>query len=241
MKSQTTSPEISGQERRIHDKYGFFLLICTFILLVGCDQTFEPLQENDKYYFSIYGTLDAAVDTQWVRIGPARQDINELPGPGRIQVTLKDLQTEKTVVLNDSLFASGDLLNYWTTMPLENEHTYQIQAERDDGKMSVVTVTMPRELPTPFVTQNTFPPLGYNIYIDGSVEYVTDLQSKWYVLLYPQTERIKKFIRLPTGIKLFTFQHMAAPGSHSHQLLKNSGLSKTIQNAEFAVYTDNFL
>lgn len=178
-----------------HKNFGLLsglLLISAILILTSCDQTFEPLQQNDQYYFSIYGTLDAAKDTQWVRVGPARQDINEPPDPTGINVTLKDLQSGNTVVMKDSLFAAGDLLNYWTTMPLENEQTYLIQVERNDGKSSTVTVTIPKELPTPLVTENTFSPRGFNIYIDHSVEHVADLQSKWYVLLYPQTQRIKK-------------------------------------------------
>lgn len=170
----------------------FYLLLISFLLVVGCDQTFEPLQENDKYHFSIYGTLDAAKDTQWVRVGPARQDINEPPDPSGIKVTMTELQNGQTVVMNDSLFASGDVLNYWTMMPLQNEQTYRIQVESEAGKSSQVTVTIPKEIPTPLVTENTFTPFGYNIYIDPSVEHIADLQSKWYVLLYPQTERIKK-------------------------------------------------
>lgn len=68
------------------------LFIVGIILLAGCDQTFEPIQENNQYYFSLYGYLDAAADTQWVRVGPARQDINETPDPAGIEVTLEDLQ-----------------------------------------------------------------------------------------------------------------------------------------------------
>ncbi len=55
--------------------------------------------------------------------------------------------------------------------------------------------------------KNGPPNPGYSIIIDGSVEHVADLQTEWYVLLYPQTQRIKKvftftyrntIIRIPT-------------------------------------------
>jgi hypothetical protein len=131
---QTTDSRKNIQERKIHYKYGRFFLLCAFILAAGCDQTFEPLQENDKYHFSIYGTLDAAADTQWIRIGVPRENINETPDPAGITVILEDVETGQSVVMQDSLFASRDLLNYWTTMPLKNEYTYQIYAERDGGK-----------------------------------------------------------------------------------------------------------
>lgn len=170
----------------------FCLALFIVILLAGCDQTFKPLQENDKYHFSIYGTLDAAVDTQWIRIGVPRGNINETPDPAGITVILEHVETGQSAVMQDSLFASGDVLNYWTTMPLENEQTYRITAERDDGESSMVTVTTPKELPTPIVINNNVRPFGYNIYIYDSVEHIADLQSKWYVLLSPQTHRIKK-------------------------------------------------
>lgn len=82
------------------------------MLFVGCNQTFEPLQENDKYYFSIYGYLDAATDTQWVRVGPAREGINQQPDPTGIKVTLEHIQSGETVIMKDSLFASQGFLNY---------------------------------------------------------------------------------------------------------------------------------
>jgi hypothetical protein len=185
-----TSFQAAGMKAEIPFTIICFTL-CSLVLFTGCDQTFEPLQENDKYHFSIYGTLDAAADTQWIRIGVPRGNINETPDPSGITVILEHVETGQSVVMQDSLFASRDLLNYWTTMPLENEHTYQIHAERGDRKSSKVTVTIPEELPTPLVTNNNFTPFGYNIYIDDSVE-LADLRSKWYVLLSPQTERIKK-------------------------------------------------
>jgi len=191
MRERTASPHTTDQEGRIHYKSGIFLLLCVVILAAGCDQTFEPLQENEEFHFSIFGFLDAAADTQWIRIGVPRGNINERPEPAGITVILEHVETGQSTVMQASLFASGDLLNYWTTMPLEHEHTYQIHAERADGKLSTVTVTMPEELPTPLVIINNQPP-GFNIIIDGSVEHVADLQSKWYVLLEPQTERIKK-------------------------------------------------
>lgn len=218
-----------------------FLFLCAFILTVGCDQTFEPLQENDKYHFSIYGTLDAAADTQWVRIGIPRGNINEKPDPAGITVILEHVETGQSAVMQDSLVASGNVLNYWTTMPLENEHTYRIKAERDDGKSSWVTVTMPEELPTPLVTHNNVSPFGFNIYIDDSVE-LADLQSKWYVLLYPQTERFKKIytftyrnsiIHVPTyGGAWYAFANTTEERQH---ITKNTNENFTVLHRQFFV------
>lgn len=169
----------------------FCLFLGIVLLFPGCDQTFQPLQKNDKYYFSIYGYLDAAADTQWIRVGPARKDINEPPDPTGIIVTLEHVQSGETVTMKDSLFSPKSFLNYWTTLNIANEQTYRIVATGPSGKASQVTVTIPEELPTPLVWLNEVPP-GYNIYIDDSVEHVADLQTKWYVILNPQTDRLKR-------------------------------------------------
>lgn len=166
------------------------LFFSLFLLFTSCDQTFQPLQENDKYYFSMYGYLDASADTQWVRVGIPRESINQLPDPSMIKVTLENVETGQSVIMQDSLFASETLLNYWTTMPVKHEQIYQLKAERKDGKSSRVTVIIPQEFPTPLVIREDLG--GYSIYIDDSVEHIADIQTKWYVILNPETERLKR-------------------------------------------------
>lgn len=176
--------------KRINPISGVCLLLIAFLLMAGCNETFEPLQENEKYYFSIYGYLDAAADTQWVRVGEPKESIDELPDPDGITVTLENVQSGETIVMNDSLYTSRDALNYWTTFDIKNEQTYRIIAKREDGKASQVTVTIPKEFPTPIVLYD--PLAGYTIYIDDSVEHIADIQTKWYVILNPDTEKLKK-------------------------------------------------
>lgn len=168
----------------------FLFVICLFISS-GCNQTFQPRQENNKYFFSMYGYLDASADTQWVRITPARQDF-ELPSElSDVVVTLEHLESGQKTVMQDSLFSSRNYFNFWTTMDIENEQSYRIRAERSDGQSSQVTVHIPSELPTPLVYQNN-EPLGYYVYIDDSIEHLADVQSRWYVLLNPQSEKQKR-------------------------------------------------
>jgi hypothetical protein len=219
---------------------GACFLLCAFILVAGCNDSFDPLQQNNKYYFSIYGTLDAAADTQWVRIGVPRENINETPNPSGITVILENVETGQSAVMQDSLFTSGNLLNYWTTMPLENEQTYRIKVSQEDGKASMVTVTIPEELPTPIVINNGPPNPGLSIIIDGSVEHVADVQTKWYVLLYPETQRIKK-------IYTFTYRNEIIPiptyGGAWYVFTTNAeqlGYIENNTNAEFAVLHRQF-
>jgi len=168
------------------------LFLSLLLLIVGCDQTFEPLAENNQYHFSIYGYLDTAADTQWVRVGTAREAIDDVPDPAGITVTLENLHTGETVIMQDSLFSPENFLNYWTTSRIENEQSYRILVEGTNGKSSHADVTIPGELPTPLVLVNTFPPFGYSVYIDDVVEHVADIQTRWYVILNPETDPLRK-------------------------------------------------
>lgn len=158
------------------------LLTCLLLALSGCDESFQPLQENDTAPFSIYGYLDASADTQWVRVTPVRDELNMPPVKPEMDVTLEHLQSDSTTVMNDSLFLSDagfNFLNVWTTMDIKPGHSYRLKAERPDGLTSRATVTLPEEFPTPVLFD----------YGDGcralmrieGVERLADVQSKWHV------------------------------------------------------------
>jgi len=175
-------------------------IVCSagFFVMFGCE-SFQPFQENETYFFSIHGYLDASADTQWVRVGTIRQNIDELPDPDGIRVTLKDLESGETVVMNDSVFTSRNVLNYWTTMNIKHEQTYEITAEHADENISRITVTTPSELPSVYILISggiqTTP--GARIYIDDDIEHIADLQSVWYVILNPGTENRRRIYTFP--------------------------------------------
>lgn len=180
--------------------FNFCLALCIGILFAGCDQTFQPLKQNDAYHFSIYGYLNASADTQWIRVGTIRQNINEAPDPKAIQVTLEDLNSGKAVTMNDSLFEAKEFLNYWTTMEIKNERTYRITAEGTNGEASRVSVTTPKKLSSIYITINDGgygSSAGANIYIDDAIEHIADVQSVWYVLLKSGTENHRRIFRFP--------------------------------------------
>lgn len=129
--------------------------LLTFSLITSCNETFEPIKENDTYFFSIYGYLDASADTQWVRVTPLHDSI--FPGTEASDsldaiVSLVHLDSGEKVILNDSLFIYAQIAyayNFWTTMDLQPDQTYKLIAERSDGARSTVTVSLPEEFPTP--------------------------------------------------------------------------------------------
>lgn len=81
-----------------------WLFLCLLIFLVGCNQTFQPIKENEDVPLSIYGYLDATADTQWVRVTPVRDQLNQLPVKPEMHVTLEHVKSGNKTVMNDSLF-----------------------------------------------------------------------------------------------------------------------------------------
>lgn len=131
----------------------FAFSLITFFLLPGCDQTFNPIQENSSAPFSMFGYLDASADTQWVRITPVRGQIDLLTEIPEMTVTVEDIKTGRSDQFRDSLFTFPDglqILNAWsTTKILKPGGTYRVETERADGAESHVTITFPADFPTP--------------------------------------------------------------------------------------------
>lgn len=125
------------------------------LLITGCDQTFEPLGENDSV-FSMFAVLNASADTQWVRVMPIRESVFSEPAPIDATVTLEHLETGEIIQLRDSLFAyegsDPDVVatlyahNFWTAEPLVHGGTYTVRASRSDGQSASATVRVPLEV-----------------------------------------------------------------------------------------------
>ena len=161
------------------------LLLLSYLFIMGCDDTFEPLQENDQYHFSIYGYLDVSADTQWVRVMPVREDIYIEPKPIDAVVTLEHMESGESVVMNDSLFSfpQGYVWNFWTTTALKSSQTYRLTAVSSSGSTSYAMISLPDDFETPlvhirFVGQERTPTLT-SIYIQG-VERLADIRTVFY-------------------------------------------------------------
>lgn len=144
------------------------------------------MQENDKYFFSIFGYLDAAADTQWVRVSPAREQLNAPPEFPEMQVTLENLDSGETITMKDSLFASGsgfNYINFYTLADIEPGRNYRVKAEKPDGRASQVTVATPAEFPTPRLLKDTSFWTDEHIYqiVINGVDKLVDVQTWWFV------------------------------------------------------------
>lgn len=145
------------------------LILAAFTILIGCENSFEPIKENDQYYFSIFGTLDASTDTQWVRVMPVRETKFTSPEPQNIRVTITEKSTGSVTVMEDSLFTLRDgyyAWIYWTTDDIKTGEDYLFEATNEEGKTSTVDVSVPENFPTPPVDYDEGDPVA-QIYVDG--------------------------------------------------------------------------
>lgn len=178
--------KISIENRKVIQGKEVLRLLFTFafsfftILLSGCDQTFEPIQDNSRAPFSMFGYLDVSADTQWVRVTPVRGQIDPSTTVPEMSISVEDLETGNRATFTDSLFLHGDgfhVLNAWgATDILKPEQTVRFKAERPDGAESHVNITFPPDFPTPRLEIFELTNIAF-LYIEG-VENLIDVQSR---------------------------------------------------------------
>jgi len=137
----------------IYNNVRVVFIALLYMFGTGCESGFEPLQENDRYAFSMYGTLDLYADTQWVRVMPVGESlIPRNPEPNGTHVTLIHHSSGEQTPMPGELFRfSNDVYvwNYWTTKQLEPQEEYMVRAVAPDGRQSYASVTIPSVLPVP--------------------------------------------------------------------------------------------
>lgn len=141
---------------QIYCKVKIFLLGLLCVSGIACENEFDPLQENDRYVFSMYGAFDIHADTNWVRVMPIAETlIPRDPESNGTTVTMIHQRTGEETQLQPKLLRfSGNVYvwNYWTTKELEPQEEYMIRAEAPGGNQSFAIITIPSELDIPDVT-----------------------------------------------------------------------------------------
>lgn len=157
-----------------------FSMICiaSILFISGCEEPFQPIEDSDEYFFSVWGYLDSEAETQWIRVMPIRETTEYSGEPLDAVVTLTNLDTGEEVIMNDSLFtlpqaAPGDakVWNYWTTMDILPSHTYKFKVERSDGAITTATVDIPGEFPFPEVDFNYVEVTGVNNIVEARLDW----------------------------------------------------------------------
>ena len=167
---------------RFFAKLRIIFAISLFTLLTSCNETFQPLMDNDSVSFSIYGYLDATADTQWVRVAPVRKLLASPVEKPEMMVSLEHLSSGDKVVMSDTLlkfqFPTGiNAVNTFTDMKLEPGQSYLLTAEKPDGNYSKARVTLPENFPVPKlqITGHT----NDLLYISG-VDHLIDIQVRFF-------------------------------------------------------------
>lgn len=121
------------------------------IVVAGCDPAFDSLNARDDRVYSLYGVLDPAADTQWVRVEPLPEPTSEGTAPDLdATVTLENLDTGQTWEFHDSLMVvqTEPQHNFWTTAPIRAGTRYRVEARRSDDATTWATTTTPAQPPT---------------------------------------------------------------------------------------------
>lgn len=190
-------------ESVLHKRFNCTFLLSSFLfisILISCNESFEPFEEDDQFFFSIYGFLDASADTQRVRIAPVRNEFNMLETVPEMTVQLEDLETGAIETMSQTLVQFGqgfNAINVWTDMKVFPEKSYRLSARTADGKVSEVRVTTPKPFPIPKLLTQSVPgfPTEYFLFID-EIENVADVQSRWHYRVstpYWEEERFRVF------------------------------------------------
>lgn len=158
----------------------------------GCSTEFEP-QDDPEVYFSLWGYLDAAADTQWVRVTPVRATVDRGHVPLGAEVTLERVATGERWPMRDSVFTYADGFaahNLWTTARVRPDETYRVVVRRDDGAETVATVDVPAVFERPRVIDGVFS-CPTQIEVTG-VERVVDAVAVYRDVATGAVQRVSK-------------------------------------------------
>ncbi len=143
-------------------------------LAIGCDNSFEPLKENNLYNYSMYGVLDQSADTQWVRVMPLRTTILRGPISNDANVFMIRENDGQAVQLQDTLMQLAQntyVWNFWTDVALNSEYTYTIQAISPEQEKTSATANIPPDFGNPEISYDSRTERCF-VDIKGDVEHL---------------------------------------------------------------------
>lgn len=116
-------------------------------VISACDTSVEPFIETENY-FTLFGTLDMAADTQFVRVTPIRSSLESSnDGPLPVRFTSTDLTTGIQRTWRDSVisFSNGQVGHvFYAPFRVKAGHEYQITVAKGDSTSTASTVVPPR-------------------------------------------------------------------------------------------------
>jgi len=144
-----------------------FALVGAGMLLFGCDPTVQAIEASDQHHYSLFGILNPAQDTQWIRVEPlAPPTTGGAPRALDATVALKNVETGQTWTLRDSVvevFPDEPQHNFWTTAPIAPGTSYRLVVRGADGDSTWVTTTTPNGPPTTIVQGAIYLPCNTDV------------------------------------------------------------------------------
>jgi hypothetical protein len=130
-------------------KYSVLFLLVFGVVFVSCESEFEPF-ESGILTASMYGYLDTAADTQFVRVMPMRRQLQRNGDPFDGQVSITDIDSGQRYDMQDSLVTLSDgskATVYWAAFKPRQQRRYELMAAHNDGRNAIARVTVPNAVP----------------------------------------------------------------------------------------------
>lgn len=147
-------------------RYSLLLPVLVVLLLASCDNSIDPVSKNSTSFFSVYGYLDTAADTQFVRIAPLRATVQNPSLPSKLgaSVTIAEANSSRQFALRDSVIKLTDgsygHLYYALFKPLTGT-TYTLNVVKDQAETTATTTVPP---PPTFTLTDAVPESSTNRY-----------------------------------------------------------------------------
>lgn len=129
------------------------LILLPAILLLGvlsaCEESVSPIIETDRDY-TLFGTLDMALDSQFVRVIPIRGSITETGDVLDVTVQSIELSTQQTFTWRDSIhtFDDGRIGHiFFAPFRIRPSQTYRIEIIPSDSEIITSAETTVPDLP----------------------------------------------------------------------------------------------
>lgn len=110
------------------------VMICT---LVACEDSVSPILESDRQ-FTIFGTLDMDLDTQYVRVIPIRPQLETEGDTLNVSVRTIDMETQAVTTWRDSVyvFDNGKIGHiFYAPLRVRAGKAYRLEVTPADGDL----------------------------------------------------------------------------------------------------------
>ncbi len=133
--------------------YPIIFAFLATLVLVGCDESVNPILETDRQ-FTLFGTLDMASDSQFVRVVAIRPTLTAPDQKLNAVFTSRQADTEETIQWTDSVYTFEDgTVGHIFYAPLRvlAGKTYLIKVKKPDNDLVTSAFTLIPHRLEPFV------------------------------------------------------------------------------------------